>query len=278
MAAAEDGNVVPLPVRTVPAEAAPGLPPSSAAERTAEQVTIGDLVEMAAGSAVAVGAAGARAVARTTAAAGSVVNRILDLPAGRLTSKAFTTFFQAPARQAQVDLYTAGRRAEEAIGQVVAIVVPVVVDAVNVSVVVDRLDINKLLNRIDVNALMERIDLDRLLREVDLDALMRRVDVQALIDRVDVDGLMERVDVDALLERIDVEALMVRANVGELVARSTQTIAGSTIDLARRQGAGLDTIIGGIVNRTLGRKRDDLPTGPPLLVEGEGVDETEIPE
>jgi len=125
---------------------------------------------------------------------------------------------------------------------------------------------NTMLERVDVNGLLDEVDLDRLLDRVDLDRLLDRVDVDRLLDRVDVDRLLDRVDVDALMNRVDVEALTTRANVGELVARSTGQVAGSTLDLVRRQAVGLDTLIMRFVDRLLGRDPDAQPLGPPELV------------
>jgi hypothetical protein len=94
-----------------------------------------------------------------------------------------------------------------------------------------------------------------------------------LLEDVDLDGLLERIDLDAILERVDVEALMVRANVGELVAQSTSEMAGSTLDLARRQAVGLDTVLARLIDRALRRNPDDLQPGPPRLVQPETGDE-----
>jgi hypothetical protein len=117
-----------------------------------------------------------------------------------------------------------------------------------------------------MNTMLERVDVNGLLDEVDLDRLLDRIDLDRLLDRVDVDALVARVDLDALLKRVDVETLTRRANVGELVARSTGQVAGSTLDLARRQAVGLDTLIMRLVDRLLGRDPDAQPLGPPELV------------
>jgi uncharacterized RDD family membrane protein YckC len=51
-----------------------------------------------------------------------------------------------------------------------------------------------------------------------------------------------------------------------LVAQSTSQVAGSTLDIARRQAVGLDTLIMGLVDRLLGREPSAQPLGPPGLV------------
>lgn len=114
-----------------------------------------------------------------------------------------------------------------------------------------------MLERVDVNGLLDRVELDRLLD---------RIDIDRLLERVDVDALVARVDVDALIDRVDVEALMKKAKVGELVARSTSEVAGSTLDVARRQAVGLDTLILRLVDRVLRRDPSSRPMGPPALV------------
>ena len=78
--------------------------------------------------------------------------------------------------------------------------------------------------------------------------------------------LLDGVDVNRLVARVDVEAVTSRANVGGLVAQSTSHVAGSTLDIARRQAVGLDTLIMGLVDRLLGRDPAAQPLGPPGLV------------
>ena len=128
--------------------------------------------------------------------------------------------------------------------------------------------INAMLERVDVNDLLDRVDVNRLLDRIDLDRLLERVDVDALMARVDVNALTHRVDVDALVSRVDVEALTKKAKVGELVARGTTQVAGSTLDVARRQAVGLDTLIMRFVNQLLRRPPGSKPLGPPELVPG----------
>jgi len=108
-----------------------------------------------------------------------------------------------------------------------------------------------------INAMLERVDVDALVGQVELDELL---------DRIDVNRLLDRVDLTRLLDRVDVQAVTNRANVGDLVARSTSQVAGSTLDVARRQAVGVDTLIMGFADRLLGRDSAKQPLGPPALV------------
>jgi uncharacterized RDD family membrane protein YckC len=147
----------------------------------------------------------------------------------------------------------------------------VIVDRLDVDGIVSRIDVAALVARIDPNDVVARTDLDALLDGVDVDRLLDRVDVNRLLDRVDVDRLLDRADLDRLLERVDVEALVQRAGVPDLVAESTGQMAGSALDLARRQVVALDVVlmrvlVGGVLRRDL----DRLPSGPPGLVRPRG--------
>jgi uncharacterized RDD family membrane protein YckC len=132
--------------------------------------------------------------------------------------------------------------------------------------VLDEVDPDMVVQRIDVDALLARVDVDAFLDRIDVNALLDRVDVNALLDRVEPDRLLDRVDVDRFLQRVDVDALVRRAGVPELIAGSTGQVAGSALDLARRQLVGLDVGIGRVIARLLRRDPDALPAGPPLLV------------
>ncbi|WP_166348688.1 RDD family protein [Phytoactinopolyspora limicola] len=139
-------------------------------------------------------------------------------------------------------------------------------DRVDVDRLLDRVDVNRLLERVGVDALLDRVDVDRLLDRVDVDRLLDRVDVDRLMDRVDVNRLVARVDFDAALNNVDLEAAVRRAGVPEIVAESTGRMAGSVLDLARRQIAGLDIVVDRIVNKVLRRDSATQPLGPPALV------------
>ena len=130
--------------------------------------------------------------------------------------------------------------------------------------------LNALLERVDVDSLVGQVDLDELLERIDVNELLDRIDVDRLLDRVDVNRLLDGVDVNRLLDRVDVERVTSRANVGGIVARSTSEVAGSTLDVARRQAVGLDTLIIRFVDRLFGRDLATQRLGPPGLVPGEG--------
>ncbi len=123
-----------------------------------------------------------------------------------------------------------------------------------------------MIERVDVNRLLDKVDPNRLLERVDVDALLDRVDVDRLMARVDVNRLVARVDVDAVLENVDLEAAMSRAGLPEIVAESTGRVAGSALDLARRQIVGLDVVVDRIVTHVLRRDPAKRPLGPPRLV------------
>ena len=139
-------------------------------------------------------------------------------------------------------------------------------DRVDVDSLLAQVDLDDLLARIDVNELLDRVDVDRLLDHVDVNRLLDGVDVDRLLDGVDVNRLLDRVDVNRLVDRVDVQAVTRRADVGGLVAQSTGQVAGSTLDIARRQAVGLDTLIMGLVDRLLGRDLAAQPLGPPKLI------------
>ena len=166
------------------------------------------------------------------------------------------------------------RVASRATGAVVDIVDPdAIIDQVDVNALMDRVDVDALLDRVDVNALLDRVDPQVILDHVDVDTLMDRVDVDALLDRVDVDALMSRVDIDALLDRVDVKELTDRAGIPDIVRESTGALAGSAMDVVRRQIVALDQIIGTSTYRLVGRDPGDRPVAPPNLDAGTGVDE-----
>ncbi len=135
-----------------------------------------------------------------------------------------------------------------------------------VPTVIDSIDLNRVLGRVDINALLEDVDVDALVARIDLDALLARVDVEGIIDRVDIDGIVKRVDIEGLLDEVDVAGIAKRADIGDLVAESTTSVAGSALDLGRRQIVGLDEILMRFVTRMLGRDASTLKQGPELLV------------
>lgn len=119
-----------------------------------------------------------------------------------------------------------------------------VVGMVDVDAILDEVDINAVLERVDVNALLEQVDIDRLIERIDLDAILDQVDVDRLIDRIDVRGLAER------------------AGIPDLVRESTGELAGSAVDVFRRQIVGLDAIVGSAAFRLTGRDPAERPVSP----------------
>jgi uncharacterized RDD family membrane protein YckC len=113
--------------------------------------------------------------------------------------------------------------------------------------------------------MVRRVDIDDLLHRVDVDALVQRIDADALLARLDVDALMARVDVDAIVDRVDVDKIMQRADIAGVVAQSTRGITARTLDLARRQVAGVDEIITRVAARLVRRDPSLDPDGPTAL-------------
>jgi hypothetical protein len=152
------------------------------------------------------------------------------------------------------------------IDRVAGAVVPVVTRQVDADELLSRVDLEALLARIDLDAVLGRVDVDRLIARIDVQALIDRVDIDGIVQRVDVDALIQRVDVDGIIQRVDIDALMARAEVGDLISRSTGQVATNTLDLLRRQLAGLDVVATRFVNRVLRRDPASLPDGPAMLV------------
>jgi uncharacterized RDD family membrane protein YckC len=149
----------------------------------------------------------------------------------------------------------------------------VVVDAVEPDSIVEKVDVNALLDRVDVDELLDRVDVNALLDRVDVNRLLERVDVDELLDRVDVDALMDRVDVDRLVARVDVQAVVDRAGISDIVRESTGALAGSALDVFRRQVVAVDVIVGNATYSAIGRSPADRPSAPAGLEAAFGVDE-----
>ncbi|MFI5694581.1 RDD family protein [Kribbella sp. NPDC051586] len=112
----------------------------------------------------------------------------------------------------------------------------------------------KVVETVQPDVVLSHVDLDALLDRVDLDRLLARIDLNQLMDRIDVDRLIDRIDVDRLLERVDVESLVRRSGLPEVVVESQARLAGSVVDLGRRQLAGLDAVLNRGVTRLLRRE------------------------
>jgi hypothetical protein len=122
------------------------------------------------------------------------------------------------------------------------------------------------LEAIDLNALIDRVDVDRIIERVDVEKVVERVDVDRIVERVDVQKIVERIDVNAIVNQLDIDALVEQTELGSIIARSTTGALTELLDVIRSQGVGLDDFIFRWSNRLIGRKVDDLPAGPPLLV------------
>jgi uncharacterized RDD family membrane protein YckC len=101
------------------------------------------------------------------------------------------------------------------------------------------------------------VDPDLVLDHIDVNALLDRIDVNRLMARIDVEALLARIDPNVLLRDVDVEALVRRSGIPEVVADTTREMAGSTLNLARRQVAGLDYVVSRALLRVLRRAPAD---------------------
>lgn len=166
------------------------------------------------------------------------------------------------------------RVASRATGAVADIVDPdAIVDRVDVDALMARIDLDALLNRVDLNAVLARVDVNEVLDRVDLDRLLARIDVNELLDEVDIDRLMARVDVDAIVARVDVKEVADRAGIPEIVRESTGELAGSAVDVLRRQIVAVDAIASNAAYRLTGRDPASRPVSPPRLEAGMGLGE-----
>jgi len=212
---------------------------------------------------VAAGLGGVRMVARAT---GAVLRGILASRPAKVVGQLAGEAAAAVWEETGDELEEAARVWEERFSKVVAIVVPVVVGAIDPDDIVERLDLNAVLAQVDFDEVLEQVDLDVLLDRIDVNHVLDRVDVNRLLDRVDVNRLLDRVDVNRLMDRVDVEAITERVKVGGMVTEGAGEMAGSAVDLARRQGVGVDVVIARTINRILGRDPERMPVGPPRLV------------
>jgi uncharacterized RDD family membrane protein YckC len=148
-----------------------------------------------------------------------------------------------------------------------------VVDVVDPEAIVERIDVDALMARVDMNALLARVDINALMARIDLNALIERVDVNDLMSRIDVEAVVDRVDVEGVVDRVDVKDVMDRAGIPDVVRESTGALAGSALDVARRQIVALDQIIGRVTYRLTTRDPRDRPQAPSSLKKGVEVDE-----
>ncbi|HEY7704768.1 MAG TPA: hypothetical protein VID03_08075 [Acidimicrobiia bacterium] len=120
---------------------------------------------------------------------------------------------------------------------------------------------HRMANRV-TGTVVDYVNPDLILDQIDINALLEKVDINAVLARVDVEALLERVDINKVMERVDVERIVERAGIADIVADTTGAFAESTIDYFRRQAAAVDNVIYYGFQRVLGRRRDQLPTGP----------------
>lgn len=234
----------------------------AATNPTPEETLTRSLIELG-------GYVGLTAARITGAALGAVARRLAQTSPVRVVSQVTLDTLAVAREEFGVDWSQATRLAEQRLARVVAVVLPVVVQSVDQGDLIKRLDLEAMLDEVDVNALLSHVDMNRLLGDLDIAQLMSRVDIGSMMERIDLNDLLAEVDLDALLDRVDVEAIVRRVRVGDRVVEGTEQIAESAIDLARRQGVGLDVLLARAVNRILGRDSNAMPPGPRALTEAQ---------
>ncbi|MGZ4692359.1 MAG: RDD family protein [Acidimicrobiales bacterium] len=130
------------------------------------------------------------------------------------------------------------------------------VSRLDLNTLISGVDIDGLIQRVDVDGLIKRVDVDGIVQVVDVDGLIQRVDVGGIIKRVDVDGIIQEVDIDGLIGRVDMPALMKRAQIDVIVSNASRGVFTRVLDALRRQLAGLDLVLIGVVNRVFRRPRE----------------------
>lgn len=133
--------------------------------------------------------------------------------------------------------------------------------------VMRNVDTTALLDTIDVQAIVDQLDVDVIAQRLDLDALVQRLDINDIAARLDLDALIGRLDVDAIAGRLDLDALMKQIDLSQVMGRGTQEIAGSSLDLLRRQLVRLDFLLNRVVDGVFRRDRSSYPVGPSGLPE-----------
>jgi hypothetical protein len=102
-----------------------------------------------------------------------------------------------------------------------------------------------------VTAAVQLVDL--VLDELDLNALMR--------DRVDIDALAADLDIEAVINRVDLIALADKVIEGvdlpAIIRESTNSMTSEVMTDVRTQSERADDVVSGIVDRMLGRDRDN---------------------
>ena len=147
-------------------------------------------------------------------------------------------------------------------------------DRVHPDDLLDRVDPNRLLDRVDPDQLLDRVDPDRLLDRVDPNRLLERVDTNQLVAYTDLNAAVDQIDIDRVMDRVDVTAVIERAGVPEIIRDSTGQVAGSVLDVARRQVVAIDKVIMRLSARVVRLDLSKLKLGPPLLVARESATTT----
>ena len=95
-----------------------------------------------------------------------------------------------------------------------------------------------------VNLVLKEMDLNALVRgHLDIDALAADLDIEAVINRIDLIALADRV-----IEGVDLPAI---------IRESTNSMTAEVMTDVRTQGERADDVVSGIVDRMLGRDRDN---------------------
>ena len=95
-----------------------------------------------------------------------------------------------------------------------------------------------------VDLILNEIDLNALVREhLDIDALAADLDIEAVINRIDLIALADKV-----IEGVDLPAI---------IRDSTNSMTAEVMTDVRTQGERADDAVAGIVDRMLGRDRDN---------------------
>jgi hypothetical protein len=95
-----------------------------------------------------------------------------------------------------------------------------------------------------VDLVLDEMDLNALVREsLDFDAIAADLDIEAVINRVDLIALADRV-----IEGVDLPAI---------IRESTNSMTAEVMTDVRTQGERADDVVAGIVDRMLGRGREN---------------------
>ncbi len=130
------------------------------------------------------------------------------------------------------------------------------ISGVDIDGLIQRVDIDGVVKRVDINGVVQRVDIDGIVQSVDIDGVVQRVDVGGIIQRVDVDAIIQEVDIDGIIGRVDMPALMERAQIDQIVSNASRGVFTRMLDSLRRQLAGVDIFLIGLVNRLFRRPRE----------------------